>query len=170
MDNSRVKRRPKGGASRFNAALATRSESLRRSNNVVSTLLCFTCGTCFALSLICLATLLALIDQTEAASHSRHGENIKKSTCYLWQSGIISMISGVIATQYDNNVSCLLIISPNSKFSKKKFVLQPIMTKSFAKYKSAFIRSAFNESFINVFGLCQYSQQRDKPSCVPLVL
>lgn len=74
MGSGKVECRPKGGAPRLNAS--TISESLRR-NNVVSALLCFTCGACFVLSLICtcLATLIVLLDHTvEAASYGRHGE------------------------------------------------------------------------------------------------
>jgi len=81
MGNNKVESRPKGGAPRFDVASATISESLRR-NNVVSALLCFTCGACFVLSLICicLATLVVLLDQTvEAASYSRHGESTENS-------------------------------------------------------------------------------------------
>ncbi|XP_024870969.1 glutamyl aminopeptidase-like [Temnothorax curvispinosus] len=78
MGSNKVETRPKGGAPRFNSASAsTISESLRR-NNVVSALLCFTCGACFVLSLICtcLATLVVLLDHTvEAASHDRHDSN-----------------------------------------------------------------------------------------------
>lgn len=76
MGSNKVESRPKGGAPRLNASIIP--ESLRR-NNVVSALLCFTCGACFVLSLICtcLATLVVLLDHTvEAASYGRHGEKI----------------------------------------------------------------------------------------------
>jgi len=82
MGSKNVENRPKGGALRHKAASATISESLGRSN-VVSALLCFTCGVCFVLSLICtcLAILVVLLDHTvEATSHNRHGESMKHPT------------------------------------------------------------------------------------------
>ncbi|KAG5331089.1 AMPE aminopeptidase, partial [Acromyrmex charruanus] len=74
MGNNKVESRPKGGALRLDATI---SKPLC-SNNTVSALLCFTCGACFILSLICtcLAILVVLLDQTvEATSYSRHDSN-----------------------------------------------------------------------------------------------
>lgn len=82
MGNNKVESRPKGGALRLNATPVTISKPLC-SNNTVSALLCFTCGACFILSLICtcLAILVVLLDHTvEATSYSRHGEDSKNST------------------------------------------------------------------------------------------
>ncbi|XP_028045976.2 glutamyl aminopeptidase [Monomorium pharaonis] len=70
MGNNKIESRPKG---RLNGAPVTMSEPLRR-KNIISALLCFTCGACFILSLICtcLATMVVMLDQTvEAASYSR---------------------------------------------------------------------------------------------------
>jgi len=82
MGNNKVESRPKDGALRLDATSATISKPLC-SNNTISALLCFTCGACFILSLICtcLAILVVLLNQTvEATSYSRHGEDTKNST------------------------------------------------------------------------------------------
>ncbi|XP_032666261.1 glutamyl aminopeptidase isoform X1 [Odontomachus brunneus] len=62
---------PSGGARRPDA-----STSLRQSS-AISAFLCFTCGACFVLSLICtcLATLVVLLDQTVEAASYRHDSN-----------------------------------------------------------------------------------------------
>lgn len=85
MGNNKVDSRPKGGAPRLDVVgTATISESLRR-NNIVSALLCFTCGACFVLSLICtcLGTLVVLLDQTVEAASLQHGERTENSAAVI---------------------------------------------------------------------------------------
>ncbi|KYN43680.1 Glutamyl aminopeptidase [Trachymyrmex septentrionalis] len=73
---SNIENRPKGGAPRFDAALATKSESLCRSKS------------CFILSLICihLATLIVLLDQTivEAVNYGQHDSNRSEAYTMLF--------------------------------------------------------------------------------------
>lgn len=79
MDNNQVEIRSKDGAHRLSdAAPSTTTLSVRWKNNV-SALLCFACGACFILSLICtcLATLVVLLDQAVEAT-SRYGENTRE--------------------------------------------------------------------------------------------
>ncbi|GAB1864921.1 Aminopeptidase [Camponotus japonicus] len=76
MDHNKVGNQSKGGAHRPETASST-ATNLLRYKNITSALLCFTCGACFILSLICicLATLVILLNQAVEATNYRYDSN-----------------------------------------------------------------------------------------------
>lgn len=112
MDHNKVGNQSKGGAHRPETASST-ATNLLRYKNITSALLCFTCGACFILSLICicLATLVILLNQAVEATNYRYGKNIKNFLLqYVSYNTSLWLILPVFQTPSirNNNSSCSL--------------------------------------------------------------
>lgn len=125
MDKNKVKTRSRGGAHRPDAISSTSTSF--RDKNTASVLLCFACGACFVLSLICicLATLVVLLDQAVEATSYQFGEDIKN----------------FLARYVIYNTSHLML-----------HVLQTCSIR--ATIVTALYRSAFNKDILHNLGVC----------------
>ncbi|XP_072747372.1 aminopeptidase A isoform X2 [Anoplolepis gracilipes] len=124
-DHNKVENRSKGGAHRPDAASPTTTTTISfRYKNAAPALLCFACGACFVLSLICtcLATLVVLLDQAVEATNYRYDSN--KHTTMADPDKIFRLPKEVKPIHYD------LLLYPNLKentFSGKVTILIDVL-------------------------------------------